>query len=192
MAPAISHVGGPERVCGPACTVRVPPGDNMMVHVGVNYARPGDVLVVAAESNRAATWGELSTRNAQNQGLEGLVSGGNVRDSAWLADSDFPVFASAISQAGAVKETPGSVNVPISIGGVTVSPGDIVVGDVDGVTIVPRGDARKVLEDTEAKIEDEKHLRQRIHAGDSLYELLGLDEKITECNVQVVDSPEDV
>ncbi|WP_228546159.1 4-carboxy-4-hydroxy-2-oxoadipate aldolase/oxaloacetate decarboxylase [Halegenticoccus tardaugens] len=192
MASTIGHVGGPKNVYGPACTVRVPPGDNMMVHAGVEYAHPGDVLIVAAESDHAATWGELATQNAQMQGLAGLVSNGNVRDIAYLSNSDLPVFAAAISQAGAVKETPGSVNVPVAVGGVTVSPGDIIVGDADGVTVVPRGDAHRVLEATEAKVKHEEYLRRQIREGRTLYELLNIDEKIADRDVRIVDSLNDL
>ncbi|KYH24003.1 regulator of ribonuclease activity A [Halalkalicoccus paucihalophilus] len=188
MAPDIGPISGEETVCGPACTVQVPPGDNMMVHAGVDYAQKGDILVVATASDRAAVWGELSTLNAQKQGLAGFVSDGNVRDSAWLANNEFPVFAPTISQAGAVKETPGSVNVPVAVGGVVVSPGDILSGDSDGITVVPRENASEILEATKAKADQEDYLRRQIHEGESLYELLNLDKKIAEHDVQIVDS----
>jgi 4-hydroxy-4-methyl-2-oxoglutarate aldolase len=188
MAPDIGPISGEETVCGPACTVQVLPGDNMMVHAGVDYAQKGDILVVATASDRAAVWGELSTLNAQKQGLAGFVSDGNVRDSAWLANNEFPVFAPTISQAGAVKETPGSVNVPVAVGGVVVSPGDIISGDSDGITVVPRENASEILEATKAKADQEDYLRRQIYEGESLYELLNLDKKIAEHDVQIVDS----
>lgn len=179
-------------LCGPACTAVVHPGDNMMAHVAVEYAQPGDVVVVAAASDRAAIWGELASRNALEQGIAGLVTSGNVRDADWIADSEFPVFASAVSQAGAVKETPGSVNVPVSVGDVSVRPGDVVVGDGDGVTVVPREEAREVVEAAEARAEHEEEVRERIRAGETIYERLGLEEKLRDHGVRVVDRPEDV
>lgn len=192
MAPEMGPVGDGTTVCGPACTARLHPGDNMMAHVAVEYARPGDVVVLEAPSHRAATWGELASRNAMRGGVAGLVSGGNVRDAAWLADSEFPVFAPAVSQAGAVKETPGSVNVPVSVGGVTVSPGDVIVGDADGVTVVPREDAREVLAAAADVVEHEATVRTRIAEGESLHDLLGLGEKLAERDVRVVDTREDL
>jgi len=161
----------------------------MMAHVGVEYAEPGDVLVVAAESDRAATWGELSTRNAMRRGIDGIVTGGNVRDSAWLSGSEFSVFAPAVSQAGAVKETPGSVNVSVVVGDVSVSPGDIVVGDADGVTVVPRQEAATILEATERKVEHEEDIRRRIDDGESLCEILGLEETLVDHDISIVDDP---
>ena len=198
MSPDIAPVGGAATgnegatLCGPACTAVVHPGDNMMAHVAVEYAQPGDVVVVAAASDRAAIWGELASRNALEQGVAGLVTSGNVRDADWIADSEFPVFASAVSQAGAVKETPGSVNVPVSVGDVSVRPGDVVVGDGDGVTVVPREEARAVLEVAEARAEHEEEVRERIRAGETLYEQLGLEAKLRDHDVRVVDRPEDV
>lgn len=191
MAPTIGPIGDARTVHGTACTARLHPGDNMMVHVAVEYAKPGDVLVVEAASDRAATWGELATRNAHQQGLAGVVSGGNVRDVEWLADGEFPVFAPAVSPAGAVKRTPGSVNVPVSVGGVTVSPGDIVVGDADGVTVVPRADAADVLADARRRAEREERWRDRLADGESLYDLLHLEETLDDQDVRVVDSLEE-
>ena len=149
-----------------------------MVHVASQVAAPGDVLVIAAETTRAVTWGELLTENAVERGLEGVVTAGNVRDAAVLADSDFPVFAAAISQAGAAKETPGAVNVPVSVGGVVVTPGDVVVGDRDGVTVVPRAEAEAVLDSAEKRAEREAEVRERIAAGETLFDIGGYDEKL--------------
>jgi 4-hydroxy-4-methyl-2-oxoglutarate aldolase len=123
------------------------------------------------------------------RGIDGIVTGGNVRDSAWLSGSEFPVFAPAVSQAGAVKETPGSVNVPVVVGDVSVSPGDIVVGDADGVTVVPRQEAATILEATERKVEHEEDIRRRIDDGESLCEILGLEETLVDHDISIVDDP---
>lgn len=191
MEPAVGPIASNATVCGPACTVRVPPGDNAMVHAAADLAAAGDVLVVAAESHRAAIWGELATRNARQQGLAGLVTDGNVRDTDYLADAEFPVFAAATSQAGAVKETPGAVNVPVSVGGVTVTPGDVVVGDRDGVTVVPRDTVEDTVGAAAAVAEREEHLRQQIAEGETLADLLGVNELIDDCGVRTVESPPD-
>ena len=191
MEPELGPVGPDTTVCGPACTVRVPVGDNAMAHLGTDIAAPGDVLVVSAQSHRAAIWGELATRNARQQDLGGLVTDGNVRDSAFLADSEFPVFAPAVSQAGAVKETPGAVNVPVSVGGITVEPGDVVVGDADGVTVVPRDKLRETVEAAERIHEHEAHLRQQIADGETLADLLDLYTLLEERDVPTVETPAD-
>lgn len=191
MEPAVGPIASNATVCGPACTVRVPPGDNAMVHAAADIAAAGDVLVVGAESHRAAIWGELTTRNARRQGVSGLVTDGNVRDTDYLANAEFPVFAAATSQAGAVKETPGAVNVPVSVGGVTVAPGDVVVGDRDGVTVVPRDRVEDAVDAAAAVAEHEERLRRRIAEGETLAELLGVHELIDDHDVRVVESPAD-
>ncbi|GAA0517506.1 4-hydroxy-4-methyl-2-oxoglutarate aldolase [Halorubrum aquaticum] len=192
MDPEIGPINDEVTVCGPACTVRVPPGDNAMVHLASDLAEPGDVLVVATESKRAAVWGELLTRNARRRGLGGVVTDGNVRDTDHLAESEFPVFSAAVSQAGAVKETPGSVNVPVSVGGVAVRPGDVVVGDADGVTVVPRETADATAAAAADVADHEATLRERIDDGETLADLLGVHELIEDAGVRVVDSPDDV
>lgn len=190
MAPEIAPIRSGATVCGPACTVRIPPGDNAMVHLAADLAEPGDVLVVAAESHRAAVWGELATRNAQQQDLAGLVTDGNVRDAAYLAESEFPVFAPTVSQAGAVKETPGSVNVPVSVGDVTVAPGDIVIGDEDGVTVVPRRELHATIEAAEAVVDHEADLRRQIAEGRSLADQLDIHALVADRDVRTVENPD--
>ncbi|MDR9431152.1 MAG: 4-carboxy-4-hydroxy-2-oxoadipate aldolase/oxaloacetate decarboxylase [Natronomonas sp.] len=178
MAPEIGPIGGVPPICGPACTVSIPPGDNLMVHVGSQVAAPGDVLVIATETTRAVTWGELLTENAIGRGIAGVVTAGNVRDAAILAERGFPVYAAAISQAGATKETPGAVNVPVSVGDVVVDPGDVIVGDADGVTVVPKDDADAVLARAAELADRETRIRERLANGESLYEIGGYDEKV--------------
>lgn len=191
MEPTVGPIASNATVCGPACTVRVPPGDNAMVHAAADIAAAGDVLVVGTESHRAAIWGELTTRNARRQGVSGLVTDGNVRDTDYLADAEFPVFAAATSQAGAVKETPGALNVPVSVGGVTVAPGDVIVGDRDGVTVVPRDTLEDAVDAATAVAEREEHLRQRIAEGETLADLLDIHELIEDNDVPIVESPAD-
>lgn len=188
MAPEIGPVTGSTALCGPACTVRIPPGDNLMVHVGSQLAEPGDVLVIAAETTRAVTWGELLAVNAIERGIAGVVSAGNVRDVDVLSELDFPVFAAAVSQSGAVKRTPGSVNVPVAVGGVTVDPGDVVIGDGDGVTVVPKDDAEAVLDEVAEIEEREARVRERISAGETLFEISGYDEKLDALGAEPIDS----
>jgi 4-hydroxy-4-methyl-2-oxoglutarate aldolase len=189
MEPEISLRTSGAPVCGPATTVRLPAGDNMMIHVGIELAKPGDVLVIEAETTRAATWGELATRYAMKKGLAGVVSSGNVRDIDAVTELGFPVFSPAVSQIGAVKETLGSVNVDVSVGDAIVSPGDVIVGDTDGVTVVPGDAAEDVVDAADAHLERENRLRERIENGESLYEISGYDDVLVDHGLEpIVDT----
>jgi len=187
MAPRIERRSGSGVVCGPATTAKLPTGDNMMIHVGANVAAPGDVLIIEAGTTQAATWGELATQNAMRKGLAGVVSGGNTRDTAAIDELGFSVFSRAVSQIGAVKETAGSVNVPVSVGDVIVNPGDIVVGDDDGVTAVPRERAEEVRDLTAEHVRKEDDIRDCIEAGEALFDIGGFDEMLAEHDVTEVE-----
>jgi len=123
------------------------------------------------------------------RGIDGIVTGGNVRDSAWLSGSEFSVFAPALA-GGSRQGDAGSVNVSVVVGDVSVSPGDIVVGDADGVTVVPRQEAATILEATERKVEHEEDIRRRIDDGESLCEILGLEETLVDHDISIVDPRE--
>jgi 4-hydroxy-4-methyl-2-oxoglutarate aldolase len=172
MAPEISPATSSTRLCGPAVTVSLPPGDNAGIHIASSLANRGDVIVIATETTHAATWGELATQNALNMGLQGVVSDGNVRDIEALDNLEFPVFSRAIGQNGAIKQQPGSINIPVTVGGIPVFPGDIIVGDADGVTVVPREHALTIKEATEAKVVAEADLKAQMAKGASLPDLL--------------------
>ncbi len=135
------------RVIGPACTVKVFPGDNLMVHKSLDIARPGDVVVVDASSSTVnAVLGDLIATKARHRGIAGFIVDGLVRDvDAVRALGDFPVFARGISPIGPLHRGPGEVNYPVSVGGIVVQPGDIVIGDTDGVVVVPRDAATELL-----------------------------------------------
>jgi 4-hydroxy-4-methyl-2-oxoglutarate aldolase len=191
MAPPIAPVTDETTLCGPAVTLTLPEGDNGTIHLAAKLADPGDVLVIATNSTRAASWGELATRNALDNGIEGVVSDGNVRDVDRIDDLGFPVFSRTVSQIGAVKHTPGSVNVPVGVGDVVVYPGDVVVGDGDGVTVVPRTRARSVLAALEARVETEEAIRERIDAGEELFDVLLGEEFLAGDDVETVEGPID-
>ncbi|WP_247730309.1 4-carboxy-4-hydroxy-2-oxoadipate aldolase/oxaloacetate decarboxylase [Halovivax limisalsi] len=173
---ALRTAGGP--ICGQAITVSLPPGDNLMIHVGTEFAEPGDVLVIEARSQTAATWGELATKNAMRRGVAGVVTGGNVRDVAEISAADFPVFAPAVSHHGGAKDELGSVNVPVVVGGVSVDPGDVVVGDADGVTVVPHERASEVADAAESKRQREREIDDAIESGTPLLEAADLTETV--------------
>jgi regulator of RNase E activity RraA len=134
-------------LCGPAITVRAAPGDNLMVYKAFEIAKPGDVLVVEARGLTAvAQWGDITSMLAKAHGLAGMVTDGSLRDLKGIAEVGFPVFAKPVTTPnGALKDGPGEVNVPVSVGGVPVLPGDIVIADSHGVAVVPRRDAANIL-----------------------------------------------
>jgi RraA family protein len=149
MAPSISNQTRPElRILGPACTVKVFPGDNLMVHKALDVACPGDVVVVdASGSEMTAVLGDLVTMKARHRGIAGFIVDGLIRDlPAILAMEDFPVFARGVTPIGPLHRGPGEINLPVSCGGIVVQPGDIVVGDRNGVVVVPRLAAPDVLD----------------------------------------------
>ena len=141
------------RILGPACTVKVFPGDNLMVHKSLDIARPGDVVVVdASGSSLNAVLGDLVSTKARHRGIAGFVVDGLIRDlPAILRLGNFPVFARGVTPIGPLHRGPGEVNYPVSAGGIVVHPGDIVVGDRNGVVIVPRDAAGDVLARLRAK-----------------------------------------
>ena len=138
MAPRIAPAWPGARVAAPAFPVRCTPGDNLAVHVAAAEAPAGSVLVVdVGELSDYGYWGEVLTTGARARGIQGLVIDGGVRDILAIETLAFPVFASTIALRGATKDQPGAVNVPIRCGGASIVRGDWVVGDADGVVVVP-------------------------------------------------------
>jgi 4-hydroxy-4-methyl-2-oxoglutarate aldolase len=164
------------RICGPAVTVQSPGGDNLWLHRAIYTAQPGDVLVVHTAGRHAhGYWGEIMSTAAMSRGLGGLVIDGCVRDVATLTGHRFPVFSSGVALRGATKELPGATGGSATVGDVVVQTGDWLVGDPDGVTVVPAAQLDEVLDAGQARAEREQALFDALRDGKTTVELLGLD-----------------
>jgi RraA family protein len=168
------YAGGPQlrpmhregKLAGPAYTVKTAPGDNLLVHKALDTARPGDVIVVDAGGfGDHAIIGELMMSRARQRGVAGMVIWGAIRDSAEIGAGSYPVYACAVTHRGPYKNGPGEINVPIMMGGMPVSPGDIIVGDADGLIAVPLEMAERVLASAKAILEKETAAMKQIQAG---------------------------
>ena len=172
------------RMVGPAFTIKPYPADNLTVHLAFKFAKPGDVLVMdLGGDGGSAHWGELTSLSAQTRGLAGLVTDGPVRDQLDIAELGFPVFSHGFVPTGTVKATLGLLNGLVVCGGVSVAPGDLVVGDADGVVVVPKDLVESVIAAAKALLAREKILRDRVIAGDTLYDLLGLEDIVDRLGV---------
>jgi RraA family protein len=158
------HRGG--KLVGPAFTVKTRPGDNLLVHKAIDMASPGDVIVVDAGGELAqAIIGEIMSTHAAKRGIAGFVIDGAIRDAEAIANSNWPVFARGVTHRGPYKDGPGEINVTVSIGGMPVNPGDIIVGDADGVLAVPQNVALGVVAAARAQNEKEEATLAAIASG---------------------------
>jgi 4-hydroxy-4-methyl-2-oxoglutarate aldolase len=176
----IKPVDPTSRLAGPALTVDARPADNLILHHAVLQAKRGDVLVVDAKGfMEAGPWGDVLTIQAMKLGIAGLLINGCVRDANLIIGLGFPVFCRGLSIKGTGKNQPGKVNVPVCFGDVVIHPGDIVVGDRDGVCIVAKDEVDTAIAASLAREEKEAHQRQAIEAGTSTtVDLLSLGETL--------------
>lgn len=184
MNSGIEPVYSEAKTAGTAVTVNASPGDNLIIHKAITVAEPGDVLVIDCDGyTETGHIGELMCTSCQANDLAGIVLDGSVRDCEEIAEMEFPVYARGTHPQGPLKQDPGSINVTISCGGVSVDPGDVVVGDNDGLAVVPKKSAEDVLERAREKITAEDNVREEVKEGAYLFERNGYDELFEDMNV---------
>jgi 4-hydroxy-4-methyl-2-oxoglutarate aldolase len=179
MSSRMRPIAPGQRMAGQAVTAFNYPGDNLMIHKALHLAEAGDVLVLTnGGSEHGALWGDVAATFAKHKGIAGVVADGPVRDVDALREMQFFVWSTSVSPSHPEKRGPGSVNVPVICDGVLVNPGDVLVGDADGVLVIPLQHLRTALDGARQRSEREAAVRRRTLAGESLYEVLDMQRQI--------------
>jgi len=175
---AIKPISSSMKVCGPAYTVKTMPGDNMLLHRAYAYAKPGDVIIANCSGfYEAGYWGDLMSLGAKTKGINGLVIDGCVRDADDIEAMGFPVFSRGLCILGTSNHGEGFLNEPIIIGGVLINPGDIIIGDRDGVVVVPQNRITEAIEKSVAREAKEENVRRQLRDGKTSLQIYGWDKQ---------------
>lgn len=192
LQPYLRPIYPGARAAGSAVTVLAQPGDNWMLHVAIELCQPGDMLVVACTSiNTDGMFGDLLATSALARGVVGLVTDTGCRDVSDLQSMGFPVWARAVSARGTVKNTLGSVNIPVVVAGQLINPGDVVVADDDGVVVVARSAAEDTVQNAQKRLQNEEEKRQQLAEGVLGLDIYNMRERLEQQGFVYIDSLED-
>lgn len=168
------------RICGPALTADCALGDNLTVHHALHLAHPGDVLIVGGSPNSdGALWGELMSISAQAKGLAGTIIDGPVRDPVEIRELGYPVFCRHFTPRRAAKETYGKINVPVRMGALSISPGDLVLADANGIASISRDRVQETVAMASEILRKENHVKDEIRSGRTIFEIFNLGQYVT-------------
>lgn len=180
MDTAIKPLDSKSHMAGRAVTVQCYPGDNLAMHQGIYAAKPGDILVLAAQGyNSAGHFGDIMALACKERGIAGVIIDGSCRDAEDIKALGLPVFVRGMNPSGTVKASLGKINVPVQCGGIVVNPGDMIIGDCDGVVVVPKENEDEVIAKAKAKFEKEEHIIELLKAGKTTLEIYGFDKLIS-------------
>lgn len=176
MDTAIKPLDSKSHMAGRAVTVQCFPGDNLAMHQGIYAAEPGDILVLAAQGySSAGHFGDIMALACKMRGIAGVIIDGSCRDAEDIKALGLPVFVRGMNPSGTVKASAGKINVPVQCGGITVHPGDMIIGDCDGVVVVPREKEDEVFAKAKSKFEKEEQIVELLKAGKTTLEIYGFD-----------------